>query len=127
MRIIAALFLLAFMFCYSSQSCFAQGKTVTAEHLTPSDIEPALLSGTITSNCGMRGFPDKGATSLDPDSIVIKGIFQKDGEATIHFMGKFKKSIRADELPVVCKAHLTRLPSGEWVDFNNGKFLRKKH
>jgi hypothetical protein len=127
MRIITALFLIAFMLCFSGQYCFAQEETVTAERLTPSDIEPALLSGTITSNCGMRGFPEHGATSLNPESIVIKGIFQKDGEATIHFMGKFKKSVRADELPVVCEAHLTRLSSGEWVDLNNGKFLRKRH
>lgn len=127
MRILAAFFLIAFLFYFSGLSCFAQGETVIAEQLTQSDIEPALLSGAITSNCSMRGFPDHGATSLNPDSIVIKGIFQKNGEATIHFMGKFKKSIRDDELPVVCEAHLTRLESKEWVDYNNGRFLIKPH
>jgi len=122
---ITAFLLTVFMLCFPGQYCFALEETITAEHLTQGDIEPALTSGTITSNCSMRGFPDYDATSLNPDSIVIKGIFQKDGEATIHFMGKFKKSIRADELPVVCEAHLTRLDSGEWVDFNNGRLLTK--
>ena len=125
MRIIAALFLIGFMMSYPVQNGFAQEEIVTAEQLTQSDIEYALLSGTITSNCGKRGFPDHGATSLNPDTIIIKGIFQKDGEATIHFMGKFKERIRADEMPVLCEAHLTRLESGEWVDFNNGRFLTK--
>ena len=125
MRIITTVFWIVFMLCSSGQYCFAQEETVTAEQLTPGDVESALVSGVITSNCGMRGFPDDGATSLNPDTIVIKGIFQKEGEATIHFMGKFKKSIRDDEMPVVCEAHLTRLGSGEWVDFNNGRFLTK--
>jgi hypothetical protein len=127
MRIIAAFFLIVFMLFFSGQYCFAQEETVIAEQLTKGDVESALLSGTITSNCGRRGFPDHGATSLNPDTIVIKGIFHKGNEATIHFMGKFKKSIRDDELPVVCEAHLTRLESKEWVDFNNGRFLTKTY
>jgi hypothetical protein len=103
----------------------AQEEIVTADKLTQGDIEEALLSGAITSNCGMRGFPDHGATSLNPDTVIIKGINQNDGEATIHFMGRFKESIRADEMPVVCEANLLRLDSGEWIDPNNGSILKK--
>ena len=125
MRTIAAFFLIALMLSYSGQYCFAQEEIVTADQLTQDDVEFALLSGAITSNCGMHGFPEHGATSLNPDTLIIKGIFQNDGTAKIHFMGRFLKSIRADEMPVVCEADLIRLKTGEWVDPNNGSILKK--
>jgi hypothetical protein len=113
------------MCLYSGQYCYAQDEIVTSDKLAKSDIESALLSGAITSNCGMRGFPDYGATSLNPDTVIIKGIYQNNGAATIHFMGRFKENIRADEMAVVCEANLLRLDSGEWMDPNNGSILKK--
>jgi len=122
---ITTCFLVVLICLYSGQSCFAQEEIVTAEKLTQGDIEEALLSGAITSNCGMRGFPEHGATSLNPDTVIIKGINQNNGEATIHFMGRFKESVMADERPVVCEAFLQRLDTGEWMDPNNESILKK--
>ena len=71
------------------------------------------------------GFPEHGATSLNPDTVIIKGIFQNENTARIHFIGKFKKNIRQDEMAVVCEEYLIRLDNGEWVDPNNDNILRK--
>ena len=72
----------------------------------------------------MSGFPDDGATSLNPDTVIIKGIFQDGSMATIHFMGRFKAGIHADERAAICEAELEHLDSGEWVD-PNGSILTK--
>jgi|GEM_PF-7072511 len=125
MKIIAAFFLIISICLYAGSNCFAQDETVTSDRLTIDDIDQALLSGAITSNCSLHGFPDQDAASLNPDTVIIKGIYQRDGEATIHFMGRFEKIIRADEAPVICEAHLQRLDSGEWLDPNNGYILEK--
>ena len=125
MKLISACLLTVFICLTAWMSCLAQEKIVTADRLTRDDVENALLSGVITSNCGRRGFPNHGATSLNPDSLLIKGIFQKEGKATIHFMGRFKENIRADGMAVVCEAELQRLDSGEWMDPNNGSILKK--
>ena len=125
MKIITTCFFILSMCLYWGQYCYAQDEIVTSDKLAKDDIESALLSGAITSNCGMRGFPEHGATSLNPDTVIIKGIFQNDGAAKIHFMGRFLKSIRADEMTVVCEADLVRLDTGEWMDPNNGSILKK--
>ena len=125
MKMAITCFLTAAVCLYSGPFCFAQGKTVTAEKLTQGDIKEALLSGAITSSCKMRGFSGSSATSLNPDTVIIKGIYQNDGKARIFFMGKFKKSIRADEMIMGCEANLVRLESGEWMDPDNGGILKK--
>ena len=125
MKIATICFLIVFCCLYSVQLCVAEGQAVTAEKLTKGDVERALLAGEITGNCSMRDFSCSSATSLNPDSVIIKGIFQKDGTAKIHFMGRVKSSIRADEIPVVCEADLERLESGEWMDPNTGNILTK--
>jgi hypothetical protein len=127
MKIITTCFLILLICVYSGQLCFAQEEIVISNKLTQDDFVEALLTGAITSNCGMRGFPDHGATSLNPDTVIIKGINQNDHEATIHFMGRFKESIRTDEMPVVCEANLVRLESGEWIDSKNGSILKKNY
>ena len=124
MKLKAACFFVVLMSLFSWQYCYAQGEIVTADKLTRDDVENALLSGTITSNCGMSGFPDDGATSLNPDTIIIKGIFQDGDTAKIHFMGKFKASIQADEKRVICESYLVHLDSGEWVDQNGNKLTK---
>lgn len=106
------------------QLCFAGGKTVTADTLTRDDVIKALVSGEITSNCRLGGFPDVDATSLKP-GIIIKTIDQDGYEATIYFMGKLKKNVRSDERAVVCEAELVRLNSGEWQDPDTGNKLEK--
>lgn len=126
MKFIATCSLIMSIFFYAGQFCFAQEGIVTAAKLTKGDVEKALLSGEITSKCQVRGLPDaSGAASLNPETVIIKGIYQKDGTAKIHFMGRFKKSIRADAMPVVCEADLQRLDSGEWMDSSSGALLKK--
>ena len=110
---------------YSGQLCFAQEQAVTAEKLTKDDVKKALLSGAITGNCSMKGFSGSSASSLNPGTVIIKGIYQENGSAKIHYMGRVKKSIRADEMPVVCEANLLRLDSGEWMDSTSGTVLKK--
>ena len=125
MKITTTCFLIVLSCLYSVQLCLAQEQVVTAEKLTKEDVEKALLSGEITGNCSMRDFSGSSATSLNPDTVIIKGIYQKDGTAKIHFMGRVKRTIRADEIPVVCEADLERLESGEWMDPNNSSILKK--
>ena len=125
MKLIIAWLLTVFIFLCPSQLCFAGGKAVTADTLTREDVIRALLAGEITSNCRMGGVPDAGATSLNPGSIIIKGIFQDGYEATIHFMGRLKKSARSGGRPVVCEADLVRLNSGEWQDPDTGNILER--
>lgn len=120
----ATCFLMVLIFLLFWQNCFAREEIVIADKLTIDDIENALLSGAIASNCGMSGFPEHGATSLNPDSVIIKGIFQDGDAAKIHFMGRFKASIRADERAAICESDLMHLDSGEWVD-PNGSILKK--
>jgi hypothetical protein len=124
MKITTTCFLIVLSCLYSAQLCFAQEKSVTAEKLTKGDVKKALHSGEIIGNCSMRGFSGSSVASLNPDTIIIKGIYQKDGEAKIHYMGRVQKSVRADEMPVVCEADLQRLDNGEWVD-RNGSILKK--
>jgi len=125
MKIITTCFLLGLSCLYSVQLCFAEGQPVTSEKLTRADVTNALFLGEITGNCSMRDFSGSSATSLNPDTIIIKGIYQQDGTAKIHFMGRVKSSIRADEIPVVCEADLERLATGEWMDPNSGNILTK--
>ena len=125
MKIITTCFLIGLSCLYSVQLCFAEGQAVTAEKLTKDDVTNALLSGEITGNCSMRDFSGSSAISLNPGTVMVKGIYQKDGTAKIHFMGRVKSSIRADEIPVVCEADLDRLESGEWLDPNSGNILTK--
>ena len=114
------------LICFSpGMVCFAQEETVTSDNLSREDIEQALFSGAIISNCGLHGFPEYGATSLSPDTVIIRGISQKGREAVIHFMGRFKATVRADERPVACEAYLQHLDSGEWVD-PNGVILKRQ-
>ena len=111
---------------FTAQLCFAQqGQTVTAYTLTKGDINKALHAGEIIGNCSMGDFAGPSVASLNPDTIIIRGISQKDGTATIHFMGRVKKSIRANEMPVRCEANLVRLQSGEWADAQTGSILKK--
>ena len=124
MKVKAACFFVILMSFFSWQYCFAQDEIVTADKLTQDDVQNALLSGTIASNCGMSGFPEDGATSLNPDTVIIKGIYQDGNTANIHFFGRFKASIRTDERRVICESDLVHLESGEWVD-QNGSILKK--
>jgi len=125
MKITTTCFLIVLSCLYSFQFCFAEGQPVTAEKLTKDDVTNALILGEITGNCSMRDFSGSSATSLNPDTIIIKGVYQTDGTAKIHFMGRVKSSIRADEIPVVCEADLERLENGEWMDPNSGIILTK--
>ena len=93
--------------------------------LAKDDVKKALLSGEITSNCKMRDVSGHSAISLNPATVIIKGIYQKDGTAKIHFMGKMKKSMRSDEMVMGCEADLIRLDTGEWMDPKNGHKLKK--
>lgn len=124
MKIPTTCFLIVLACLFSTHLCFAQGQAVTAAKLQRNDVKKALLTGEINGQCSMRGFSGSSAASLNPDTIIIKGIYQKDGEAKIHYMGRVQKSVRADEMPVVCEADLQRLNSGEWVD-SNGSILKK--
>jgi hypothetical protein len=105
--------------------CFAQEEIVTAEKLTKSDVQKALRAGEISGDCRKRGFSGASAASLNTDTIIIKGIYQKDGTAKIHFFGRLKKGAHADEIAVICEADLIRLDSGEWMDPKNGNKLTK--
>jgi hypothetical protein len=125
MKMAITCFLIIFVCLYSGRFCFAQEKTVTAEKLTPGDVKEALLSGAITSNCRMRGSSGSSAASLNPDTVIIKGIYQKDGKARIFFMGKVKKNIRANEMIMGCEANLVRLDNGQWMDPDNNGILKK--
>lgn len=125
MKIIITSFLLALVCLYSNNLSFAQQEIVIADKLTGSDIEGALLAGKISSNCGMRGFPEAGATDLNPDTIIIKTIYHAAGGAKIYFMGRFKEIFHAGEIAVLCEAYLERLESGEWFDPQNGRILTK--
>lgn len=107
------------------QLCFAQGQPVTVGTLTKGDINKALHAGEITGNCTMRDFAGSSAASLNPNTIIIRGISQKDGKATIYFMGRVKRDVRADEMPVRCEANLQQLPNGEWVDAATGSVLKR--
>jgi hypothetical protein len=125
MKITTICFLLLVMCLSSAQFSFAQDQIVTAVKLTKDDVKKALLAGEITGNCRMRDFSGSSAASLNPGTIIIKGIYQKDGEAKIHFMGRVKKSVRANEMPVICEVDLVRLDSGEWMNPENGSILKK--
>jgi len=125
MKIATTIFFILLLSLYSFQLCFAQGKKVTAEKLTKGDVKKALLSGEITSNCGMLDISDPSATSLNPDTVKIRAIYQRNGKAKINFMGRLKKNVRTDEKVVICVADLVRLESGEWMDPNSGALLKK--
>jgi hypothetical protein len=125
MKMPTTCFLLVLSCLYSGQLCFAQEQSVTTEILTKGDVKKALLSGQITGNCRMGDFYGSGAASLNPGTIIIKGIYQKEGEAKIHYMGRVKKSVRDNEMPVICEADLVRLDTGEWMDPDTGSILKK--
>jgi hypothetical protein len=125
MKITTTCFLLLLMSLSSAQFSFAQEEIVTAVKLTKADVKKALLAGEIAGNCRMRDFSGPSAASLNPSTIIIKGIHQEGDTAKIHFMGRVKKSVRDNEMPVICEADLIRLDSGEWMDPDTGSILKK--